>query len=277
MTKKLLVADDSPTIQKVVKLAFAGEDFLVEGVERGDDALEKARALSPDLVLADVSMPGLSGYELCSRIKADPDLAATPVVLMTGLTEPLDEEDARRAGYSAHLTKPFGTELLIKTVTDLIGPARDDSAGSTELVSDRTRKSFLGSGSILDVFGDALAQTQRPRPSLVEIPSSEPPVEVKAVPAVELSAPPQQEIVRETPQPVIPQAARQVIPFPGPKNNDVQAAAVELPDEIIDAIAQRVIRQMSPDVIREVAWEVVPDLAEIIIRQYLDEHGVGKS
>jgi hypothetical protein len=52
---------------------------------------------------------------------------------------------------------------------------------------------------------------------------------------------------------------------------------VELPDEIIDAIAQRVIRQMSPDVIREVAWEVVPDLAEIIIRQYLDEHGVGKS
>ena len=56
MTKKLLVADDSPTIQKVVKLAFAGEDILVEGVERGDEALEKVRALSPDLVLADVSM-----------------------------------------------------------------------------------------------------------------------------------------------------------------------------------------------------------------------------
>jgi CheY-like chemotaxis protein len=277
MTKKLLVADDSPTIQKVVRLAFAGEDFLVEGVERGDEALERARALSPDLVLADVSMPGLSGYELCSRIKSDPDLAATPVVLMTGIMEPLDEEGARRAGYSASLCKPFGTELLIKTVTDLIGPARSDSAGAMELVSARTRESFLGSGSILDVFGGDLAQAQRPlRPSLVEMPSTEPQIEARIPPVVELSAPPQQEAVPEAPQPV-PHGARQVIPFPGPKNSDVQAAAVELPDEIIDAIAQRVIRQMSPDVIREVAWEVVPDLAEIIIRQYLDEHGVGKS
>ena len=275
MTKKLLVADDSPTIQKVVSLAFAGDDFLIEGVGRGDDALERVRELSPDLVLADVSMPGLNGYELCSRIKSDPDLAATPVVLMTGITEPLDDEDARRAGFDAHLCKPFGTELLIKTVTDLIGPARDDSEGQAELVSSRTRESFLGSGSILDVFGAALAQSQRPRPSLVESPSPDSRLEPAAAPPEE-SAPPKQEVLQETPQPA-PHGARQVIPFPGPKSSDVQAAAVELPDEIIDAIAQRVIRQMSPDVVREVAWEVVPDLAEIIIRQYLDEHGAGKS
>ncbi|MBP1601362.1 MAG: putative histidine kinase [Acidobacteria bacterium] len=275
MTKKLLVADDSPTIQKVVRLAFAGEDFVVEGAERGDDALEKVRAMSPDLVLADVSMPGLNGYELCSRIKSDPGLAATPVVLMTGIMEPLDEEDARRAGFNAHLTKPFGTETLIKTVNDLIGPAGNGSADPAELVSARTRQSFLGSGSILDVFGPVLPQSQRARPSLVEAPP-EPRAEAAVAAAVELPPPPPDQVVHEAPQPAA-HAARQVIPFPGPKNSDIQAAAVELPDEIIDAIAQRVIRQMSPDVIREVAWEVVPDLAEIIIRQYLDEHGVGKS
>ncbi len=274
MTKKLLVADDSPTIQKVVRLAFAGEDVLVEGVGRGDDALEKVKASSPDLVLADVSMPGLNGYELCSRIKSDPALAATPVVLMTGITEPLDEQQAGRAGFDAHLSKPFGTEVLIRTVTDLIGPARDESAAQTELVSDRTRESFLGSGSILDVFGGGLTQSLRPRPSLVEIPTPAPQVEAVA-PAPQPAAA-AQEAAQDAPQPA-PHAARQVIPFPGPKNNDIQAAAVELPDEIIDAIAQRVLRQMSPDVIREVAWEVVPDLAEIIIRQYLDEHGVNKS
>ncbi len=276
MTKKLLVADDSPTIRKVVKLAFAGEDFVVEGAERGDEALEKVRALSPDLVLADVSMPGLNGYELCSRIKSDPGLAATPVVLMTGIMEPLDEEDARRAGFNAHLTKPFGTEVLIKTVRDLIGPAGDGAADPAELVSARTRESFLGSGSILDVFGPALAQSQPVRPSLVETPPPGPQVEATVAAALELPAPPPEQVVREMTQ-AAPHAARQVIPFPGPKSNDVQAAAVELPDEIIDAIAQRVIRQMSPDVVREVAWEVVPDLAEIIIRQYLDEHGLEKS
>jgi CheY-like chemotaxis protein len=276
MTKKLLVADDSPTIRKVVKLAFAGEDFVVEGAERGDEALEKVRALSPDLVLADVSMPGLNGYELCSRIKSDPGLAATPVVLMTGIMEPLDEEDARRAGFNAHLTKPFGTEVLIKTVRDLIGLAGDGAADPAEFVSARTRESFLGSGSILDVFGPALAQSQHVRPSLVETPPPAPQVEATVAAALELPAPPAEQVVREA-APAAPHAARQVIPFPGPKSNDVQAAAVELPDEIIDAIAQRVIRQMSPDVVREVAWEVVPDLAEIIIRQYLDEHGVGKS
>lgn len=274
MTKKLLVADDSPTIQKVVKLAFAGEDILVEGVERGDEALEKVRALSPDLVLADVSMPGLNGYELCGRIKSDPDLAATPVVLMTGIMEPLDEGEAERAGFDAHLIKPFSTELLIKTVRDLIGLAKDDSPGPMEPVSARTRESFLGSDSILDVFGATLPQSQRSRPALVDIPHPDSRVEPAAAPAA--SAAPEQESRRETPQPVS-HPARQVIPFPGPKSSDVQAAAVELPDEIIDAIAQRVMRQMSPEVIREVAWEVIPDLAEILIRQYLDEHGVGKS
>jgi CheY-like chemotaxis protein len=273
MTKKLLVADDSPTIQKVVKLAFAGEDFLVEGVEHGNEALEKVKVLRPDLVLADVSMPGLNGYELCGRIKADPDLAATPVVLMSGIAEPLDEDGARDAGCDGHLVKPFGTELLIRTVRELIGAGADDSAASAEFVSARTRDSFLGNGSILDIFGASLPGLQRSRPSLVE----PPPGGSHAVPEESRPVPdPGEEAVLETPQPV-PQMARQVIPFPGPKSSDLQSAAVELPEEIIDAIAQRVIRQMSPDVIREVAWEVIPDLAEIIIRQYLDEHGVGNS
>jgi len=273
MTKKLLVADDSPTIQKVVKLAFAGEDFLVEGVEHGDEVLEKVKALRPDLVLADISMPGLNGYELCGRIKADPDLGTTPVVLMSGVAEPLDEDGARNAGCDGHLVKPFGTELLIRTVRELIGIEADDSAAPAALVSARTRESFLGSGSILDIFGGTAPMSQPAGTAPVEIlqgDSHETPEGAPSAPA------PTEQAARETSQPV-QQAARQVIPFPGPKSSDLQSAAVELPDEIIDAIAQRVLRQMSPDVIREVAWEVIPDLAEIIIRQYLEEHGVSNS
>lgn len=120
MPRTLLLADDSVTIQKVVGLSFANEDVTLVTVSNGDDALSRAREVRPDLVLADVVMPGRNGYEVCEAIKGDPALRHIPVLLLTGTFEAFDQERARRAGADGHVTKPFEAQALVQQVKDLM-------------------------------------------------------------------------------------------------------------------------------------------------------------
>jgi CheY-like chemotaxis protein len=123
MPKTLLLADDSVTIQKVVGLSFANEDVSLVTVDNGDDAIARARSLRPDVVLADVVMPGKNGYEVCEAIKGDPALRHIPVLLLTGTFEAFDEERARRVGADGHITKPFEAQALVDTVNGLLARA----------------------------------------------------------------------------------------------------------------------------------------------------------
>jgi CheY-like chemotaxis protein len=121
--RKLLLADDSPTIQKVISLTFGDEGFEVVAVGDGAQAL---RALAddppPDVVLADLVMPGPDGYELCERIKRDERLKKIPVVLLVGTFEPFNEAEARRVGADTVLTKPFQSiRDLVSKVGSLLG------------------------------------------------------------------------------------------------------------------------------------------------------------
>ena len=114
MSKTILLADDSLTIQKVVELTFMEEDFDVVSVSDGDHALAKLGELTPALVIADVHMPGASGYDVCSQVKtAHPGV---PVLLLVGTFELFDEEEARTAGADAHLKKPFDSQELLQMV-----------------------------------------------------------------------------------------------------------------------------------------------------------------
>lgn len=126
MSRKLLLADDSITIQKVIGITFVNEDFDLSVVDNGDDALEKARAERPDLVLADVFMPGKNGYELCAAIKAEPNLSRVPVLLLTGTFEPFDEAKAKSVGADGWISKPFESQTLIKRVEELLAKADED-------------------------------------------------------------------------------------------------------------------------------------------------------
>jgi len=131
MSKKLLLADDSITIQKVIGITFANEDYELTVVDNGDAALEKARTLRPDLILADVFMPGKNGYELCAAIRQDPGLSHVPVLLLTGTFEPFDEGKARQAGATDWISKPFESQGLIDRVEKILAAAGAPAAAAT--------------------------------------------------------------------------------------------------------------------------------------------------
>ena len=119
--RKLLLADDSMTIQKVVNLTFADEGIEVFTVGNGSLAIEKLSEIEPDLVLADVHMPGLNGYEVCEQIRMNPHFQDVPVMLLVGSFEPFDEHEAQRVGANDFLTKPFQSiRQLIQKVTTLL-------------------------------------------------------------------------------------------------------------------------------------------------------------
>src|SRR4029453_9478691 len=121
MPKTLLVADDSLTIRKVIGMVLALEDFHITAVDNGIDAIARAREMRPDLVIADVLMPGRSGYEVCETLKSDPATAGTPVLLLAGNFEPFDEARARAARADAHITKPFESQAFLDRVRTLLG------------------------------------------------------------------------------------------------------------------------------------------------------------
>ncbi len=128
MAYRLLLADDSITIQKVVELTLSEEDFVVTAVGDGAAGLEAAKKLVPDIILADVFMPKMDGYELCGRLKQDPALRHIPVILLAGTFENFDDAKAAKAGADDHLTKPFESAELISMAKKLVERAKTPPA-----------------------------------------------------------------------------------------------------------------------------------------------------
>ena len=116
MARKLLLADDSITIQKVVELVLAEEDFEIKSVSNGEDALNILSSFRPDIVLADIEMPKVNGYQLCDRIKKNPELSHVPVILLAGAFEPIDEELSREVSADDSVIKPFESQELISKI-----------------------------------------------------------------------------------------------------------------------------------------------------------------
>src|SRR5262245_52185601 len=123
MPKNVLIADDSLTMRKVIGMVLASEDFQLTLVDNGLEAIQRARDLRPDVVLADVMMPGKSGYEVCQTLKQDPNTSHIPVMLLAGTFEPFDESRARAAGADTHIVKPFESQAFIDKVRGLVGLA----------------------------------------------------------------------------------------------------------------------------------------------------------
>ncbi len=137
--KKILLADDSITIQKVVELTFSDADYQVICVSNGAQALKKVAEVRPNVVLLDVIMPEKNGYEVCEQLKRSPGTAGIPVLLLTGTFEPFDRKRAELAGADGHLTKPFESQVLVAKVEELIARTpmvvSDEEAGVMDIIS----------------------------------------------------------------------------------------------------------------------------------------------
>lgn len=131
MGSKVLLADDSITIQKVVGIIFANEGYELTVVASGDAALQKAVEIKPDVMLVDALMPGKNGYEVCHTIRQDPALAHTAILLMTGAFEVIDEEKSRQSGADEFITKPFESQTLIEATNRMIALTRSRAASVT--------------------------------------------------------------------------------------------------------------------------------------------------
>ena len=151
MPKTLLLADNSVVIQKLVGLSFANEDVELITTDNGDDAIAKAREHKPDAILADVVMPGMSGYEVCEAVKSDPELQSTPVLLLTGTFEAFDESRAQEVGSDGHITKPFEAQALVDRVNALFAVVPSAAQPPT------TPGAGTGSDDTYDFFDDGVS------------------------------------------------------------------------------------------------------------------------
>ena len=134
MTRKMLLADDSITIQKVVELVLAEEGFEIKAVNNGEEALAAIETFKPDVVLADIEMPKMNGYQLCEKLKAHPLTKNVPVILLSGAFEPLDEELARNVKADSFVIKPFESQELISKINAALVSAStmEETADSSE-------------------------------------------------------------------------------------------------------------------------------------------------
>ncbi|MCC7156123.1 MAG: response regulator [Bryobacterales bacterium] len=124
MTSRVLLADDSPHAQRMGQRLLREEGFEVVTVTDGDTALLRLDDVDPDLVLADVFLPGKSGYEVCQYVKSHPRHRHAGVVLIAGLLEPVDDEEAQRVGSDAIVKKPFEASVFLEVIRPLVDASR---------------------------------------------------------------------------------------------------------------------------------------------------------
>jgi CheY-like chemotaxis protein len=113
---RILVADDDPVILRLLQVNFNLEGYEVHTATRGEEALEKAREHLPDIILLDVMMPGVDGWEVCRRLKEDQATAAIPVIFLSARAQDQDRRRGYELGVVAYVTKPFDPGELIEVV-----------------------------------------------------------------------------------------------------------------------------------------------------------------
>lgn len=307
MPKHILLVEDSVTMQKVIQIAFAREDYQIVSTTNADEALARCKEQRFDIVLADTSLPGKSGYDLAAALRADPAMKDVPVLLMTGNFNPFDEQRAQRSGIDAHIVKPFDTQSIIDKVNLLakgrpagasVAPAAAPSvapavakpaatpiaapppAAKPTAVPIQTAPTPVQAAPAPKpaAMAPVSAPIEPPRSTLVGIPQSQP-AAVQARP-----------VAAASPAAATSSSARYASSQPGgatasatpamegsqmpqmPRPSLIPRAPVPAPVlAAMERIAARgaeyeAIAKLSAEVIQQIVWEVVPELAEVMIR-----------
>ena len=121
---KILVVDDEVYILHILDFILGAESYDVVTATNGEQALQKVREEKPDLVILDIMMPKLDGYETCRMIKNDPATKNIPVILLTAKGREVDQKLGREVGANDYMTKPFSPSKLIERVQAILGVRR---------------------------------------------------------------------------------------------------------------------------------------------------------
>jgi len=242
MGAKILVADDSKTVQTAIRLTFSREDVELIPAESGEEAIRKARELGPDLMLIDTVMPDTSGYEICRALKADPAMRDVPVILLAGSFEEDSGSKGRAVEASDIVTKPFDSQMLIAKVKQLLDALpvrlsvpRDTEAEVKAMEVEPFRLHFEEAGPTFvqeSPMAGLLTPAVTPPPLLEEPPAS------SATRTVELPA--------EVLQPLLERAAA--------------GAASQVAEQVAKEISAKLVER-----IEQIVREIVPTLTETLI------------
>jgi DNA-binding response OmpR family regulator len=126
MSKNVLVVDDQPHIVRLIQVNLEKEGFRVTTAADGVEGMAKVREVRPDLVILDVIMPRKDGFEVLREIKGDPDLAETPVVMLTVKTHNADIVEGLKEGAELYLPKPFHPKELVSLVKRVLEQDEDE-------------------------------------------------------------------------------------------------------------------------------------------------------
>lgn len=278
MSRKVLLADDSVTIRKIVEITFSDTDIRVDAVGSGSEALQRFENAPPDLVIADVVMPGPSGYELCERIKASSN--PVPVLLLAGTFEPFDRDRATACGADGHLVKPFESRTLVEKVEALLASAGKSFRPAPPVVDSEVEAVFAEAAIAAERAASALGVDPAPEADLSPRRASPGPAGGKEGVGPGESLAVESRCAVDAPEvPAAEEVAGSEMADSGDafvRDGGGEGAAPDvtgqaLAPEVFEALVREAVRRISSEVLREVAWEVVPDLAETIIRDRLRE------
>ena len=332
MSKTILCADDSATMQTVAEITFRATEYEYVGARSADEALSKARANKPALILVDAVMPGKDGYELCKAVKSDPSLNDVPVVMLCGKSQVYDQSKGGDAGADGHLTKPWDSQVMIDKVGEILArtasegakasmvaatpapptpappprPAKPDMAAANAARS----ATIMGMPSIQmppkDMGGASPATSLGTKQASIKPaftpPTPAPPTPAMPRPAMPKPAPPKPAMALPTPAPPKPAMAPPTPAPATPKGDGASRAPMvkgspkkrpPVPQRPAATLAARVATKLpsaaeqialetgldpkgpeiaalikvTHEVIERVVWEVVPELAEAMIRE----------
>jgi CheY-like chemotaxis protein len=281
MARKLLLADDSITIQKVVELILAEEGFEIKATNNGEEALAVIPSFKPDIILADIEMPKINGYQLSEKIKQDPLMRGIPVILLAGAFEPIDEELAKQVNADDFIIKPFESQELISKINAALTIS---SVAEGEEVEGIAEAEAVGLEEV-PVEEDLWSMEEIPETAEVEswsmeeavVAGTEELLEIAEEAGVEAAA------VEEVTPPVVKEAAATEV--------KIGISEVEFPskDELKDIFEHTVNERISSllssldlkeiiltslmpsmkDSVEKILWEVAPDLVERMLKEML--------
>ena len=281
MARKLLLADDSITIQKVVELILAEEGFEIKATNNGEEALAVIPSFKPDIILADIEMPKINGYQLSEKIKQDPLMRGIPVILLAGAFEPIDEELAKQVNADDFIIKPFESQELISKINAALTIS---SVAEGEEVEGIAEAEAVGLEEV-PVEEDLWSMEEIPETAEVEswsmeeavVAGTEELLEIAEEAGVEAAA------VEEVTPPVVKEAIATEVKIGIPE--------VEFPskDELKDIFEHTVNERISSllssldlkeiiltslmpsmkDSVEKILWEVAPDLVERMLKEML--------